>query len=170
MSEKKRLGQLGETAFLHRATELRLIVSQPFGDNERYDFIVDNDYRLMRIQVKTTASLRHGNAYEVHTGRRLSPSGRTSSPIVPYLKSEVDFIVVYLEPEKTWYIIPVTALAGRTTLVFFSNSHTRQVAVWAYREAWHLLLARKETTLPWGQASRRRKLPSTTRRPASATQ
>lgn len=165
MSERKRLGELGQIAFEYRATKLGLIVSRPYGDNNRYDCVVDNGHRLMRVQVKTTNSLRRG-AYEIHAGRRRAGRPKGSPALIPYLKSEIDYMVGYIEPEESFYLIPITALGERTDLLIFPETHTGQGAVWVYREAWHLLLAKKESKLPWGQASRHSIDPK--RPPASA--
>ena len=63
----KRTGEHSEIAFLYRSDQRRFAISKPFGDSERYDFILDNRPRprvkLFRIQVKCTECLRAG-AYE----------------------------------------------------------------------------------------------------------
>jgi hypothetical protein len=60
----KRTGEFSETAFLLKATGLGFAVTKPWGDSERYDFILDAGPRLWRVQVKGTASLRAGG-YDV---------------------------------------------------------------------------------------------------------
>src|ERR1700680_3116711 len=58
----KRTGEHSEIAFLYRSDQRRFAISKPFGDSERYDFILDNRPRprvkLFRIQVKCTECLR----------------------------------------------------------------------------------------------------------------
>src|SRR2546430_14529241 len=44
----KRTGELAEAAFLHKAVGLGLKVTKPWGDSERYDFVVDAGERLWR--------------------------------------------------------------------------------------------------------------------------
>jgi PD-(D/E)XK nuclease superfamily protein len=44
----KRCGELSEAAFLLKATEQGFLVAKPWGDSERYDFIVDSGTRLWR--------------------------------------------------------------------------------------------------------------------------
>src|SRR5438477_12810869 len=70
-STSKRQGELSELAFVYKAASLGFIVAKPYGDNERYDFVVDSGQRLWRVQVKSTsylhsveatASLRSGTA------------------------------------------------------------------------------------------------------------
>ena len=50
----KRTGERSEAAFLHKASSLGFGVARPWGDSERYDFILDNGRQLLRIQTKAT--------------------------------------------------------------------------------------------------------------------
>lgn len=129
-------GELAETAFLHRATELELPVSKPYGDNQRYDFIVDGGRKRWRVQVKSTRQFdpKRKN-YQARVGRRVGQGSQR----VCYLESELDFFAVYIVPEDTWYIIPFAALNGRMSLSLHSSQHAKPGPMEAYREAWHLL-------------------------------
>src|SRR2546426_3065653 len=51
----KRTGELAEAAFLHKAVGLGLKVTKPWGDSERYDFVVDAGERLWRGGIQSTA-------------------------------------------------------------------------------------------------------------------
>ena len=156
MSFTKRLGDFGVIAFLYHAVQFGFTISQPFGDNDRYDLVLDNGYRMIRIQIKMTTTRRRGYHYEVQVGRRLSPKRGGKSPLVAYQNHEVDFVAVFIQPENTFYIVPIAALAGRKTLVFYTKNHPHQGPTAAYREAWHLLQGPKQRTLPWGQAHRQK--------------
>jgi len=85
----RRHGDLGEVAFLHKATELGLMVAQPYGTMHAFDFIVQGGQNIYRVQVKAAAHLRKG-LYAVNVCR--SQGGK----LRPYLASEVDFIAVYI--------------------------------------------------------------------------
>src|SRR5205823_10292871 len=63
LKNTKRCGERSEAAFLHKASELGFGVAKPWGDSERYDFILDNGRHLLRVQVKATDCLR-ARAYE----------------------------------------------------------------------------------------------------------
>jgi hypothetical protein len=56
----KRTGELAEAAFLHKAVGLGFRVTKPWGDSERYDFVLDSGRRLWRVQIKCTAVERAG--------------------------------------------------------------------------------------------------------------
>ena len=60
----KRRGELAELAFVYKAASLGFGVAKPYGDSYRYDFILDWDERLWRVQVKSTSKLCSG-AYHV---------------------------------------------------------------------------------------------------------
>jgi hypothetical protein len=45
--------ELAEIAFLHKASALGFDGAKPFGDSERYDFILDSGERLWRVQLKS---------------------------------------------------------------------------------------------------------------------
>jgi hypothetical protein len=129
----KRRGELGEIAFAHKAIALGFPVCQPFGDSERYDFILDGGRALWRIQVKSSTHILSG-LYHVNAHRR------TMGTAVPYLPSEVDFLAAYIIPEDSWFILPLELIQSRTSLLFSpKNYHRGQGIYGAYREAWHQL-------------------------------
>ena len=133
--ESKRQGEIAELVFLYRATVLGLKVSKPYGESERYDFIVDTGRRLLRVQIKSTRGLISKGAYRISGGRNIL--GGT----VPYLPSQVDFIAAYIFPEDTWYILPLSALSGRIRIRLHSLDNPKPNQLTQYREAWPLLLA-----------------------------
>jgi hypothetical protein len=126
-------GDLGEVAFVHKATCLGFVTAKPYGQNHRYDFIVEGGKNLWRVQVKTCTSVRD-DLYKVGIHRSLNG--------VPtaYTEFEVDFVVVYIMPEGTWYVLPVREVVGQTYLRFRGpNAIHRRDPYAYYREAWHLL-------------------------------
>src|SRR6266446_6160668 len=91
----KRRGELSELAFVFKAASLGFHVSKPYGDSERYDFILDAGHRLWRIQIKSTTTLMCG-LYRINAHRR------TNRGVVPYRPSEVDFLIAHVIPEDAW--------------------------------------------------------------------
>ena len=49
----KRKGELSELAFAYKAVSMGFGVSKPYGDSERFDFIVTSGRRVWRVQVKS---------------------------------------------------------------------------------------------------------------------
>src|ERR1700678_2388943 len=97
----KRTGERSEAAFLYQASQRRFAICKPWGDSERYDFILDNrpipearpersrTVHLFRIQIKCTDCLR-ADAYET---RATYSGGRRH---VPYNKRDIDFIAAHV--------------------------------------------------------------------------
>jgi hypothetical protein len=53
-------GDLGEVAFLHKATKLGFMVAKPYGTIYPFDFILQGGQNLWRIQIKSVAYVRKG--------------------------------------------------------------------------------------------------------------
>jgi hypothetical protein len=109
---------------------------KPWGDSERYDFILDNrphpEVHLFRIQIKCTDSLR-GDAYET---RATYSVGRRH---VAYTKRDIDFIAAHVVALDIWYIIPVEVCTPQPMLRFYPHRQAKRPRLEKYREAWHLL-------------------------------
>lgn len=127
-------GEVAETAFLHRAVCLGLVVSRPWGDSARYDFVVDDSRRLYRVQVKSV-SQAHCGAYEVNAGH-----GRFIKRA--YSRRDIDLLAAYVVPCDAWYLLPVAAFSPRKTVRLFPHRRPRQAQFERFREAWRLLGAR----------------------------
>jgi hypothetical protein len=125
-------GELGEVAFLHKATRLGFEVSLPYGHLHRYDFLVDNGTNIWRVQVKTGSLMVYG-LY------RVAVRHGTNDGWQPYTASEIDFVAAYILPEDTCYILPVREVVGRELLNFRPKGYPRRDIWDHYREAWHLL-------------------------------
>jgi PD-(D/E)XK endonuclease len=127
---KKRQGELAELAFMFKAASLGLGVAKPYGETERFDFIVSSGRRLWRVQVKSTSRACHRH-YAIHAHGSRRPN------VDLYTKAEIDVIVAYLIPEDAWYVVPIGAIRGRRSLYFYPNGSERGLAKFEkYREAW----------------------------------
>jgi len=129
----KRTGEISEAAFLNKATSEGFAVAKPWGDSERYDFILDSGHRLWRIQLKCTATLR-ARGYDVQSIYAIYGGGK-----VCYSADEIDALAAYIIPKQTWYIIPVEDFAPARSLRFYPDIHCPRARWERYREAWHLL-------------------------------
>jgi len=141
----KRTGELSEAAFLLKATTLGLRVAKPWGDSERYDFIVarpceDAPDFFWRIQVKCTEITR-ARAYEVRAAYSCG-KGRAV-----YTANDIDFLVAHVVPRDIWYVLPVAACMPSPMLRFYPDG-ARRTRFEQYREAWHLLSEPPKPNLP----------------------
>src|ERR1051325_2878221 len=135
--DASRHGEVGELAFVLKATSLGLNPSRPYGARLPYDFLLDCGSRVLRIQVKSVFTNRSGHQNRFHVN--VCQSQRTGS--VAYKVADIDFIVVYVAPYDTWYVLPVKVLLGRKAINVYPAGKTRKNAglYEKYREAWDLL-------------------------------
>jgi len=128
----KRRGSQYESAFVTQALKRGLDILEPYGDYMPYDVMVQNgDGRILRVQVKGTSSQIKGKpGYKV-----IAASGNTTkTPINP---EEVDVLAAYVEPEDTWYLIPVKKLTGNVSVYLNPNTKLNgRYEVW--KEAWNV--------------------------------
>jgi len=129
--EVNRRGDLGEVAFLHKAMSLGFTVAKPYGHVHRYDFIVEAGPNLWRVQVKACTNQMNG-LYHVCSRRR------TNSISLAYIESELDFLVAYIIPEESWFVVPTQRVAGHRSLLFRPKGFQGRDPYAHYREAWHL--------------------------------
>ncbi len=140
----KRTGERSEAAFLYQASQRRFAISKPWGDSERYDFILDNRpqpgacpersrrVKLFRVQIKCTDCLR-ADAYETRATYSVG-KGRAV-----YTKRDIDFIAAHVVPLNIWYIIPVEVCTPQPMLRFYPHRQARKMRLEKYKEAWQLL-------------------------------
>jgi hypothetical protein len=149
--DASRHGEVGELAFILKATSLGLTPSRPYGDRRPYDFLLECGSRVLRIQVKSVFTCRPG--YKDRFSLGACQQTRTGS--VAYKTNEIDFIVAYVAPLNTWYVIPVKVLLGRKVIYVYPLGKRRKNAGMyeTYREAWHLLRPDPEAAAPQAAGS-----------------
>src|SRR5580765_231714 len=92
----KKKGEAAELAFMLKAVSLGFGVAKPWGDSERYDFILDTGKRLTRVQVKSSSALQAG-AYCVNA------QWHANGNLIAYRTGEIDFLFALIVPEDCWY-------------------------------------------------------------------
>jgi hypothetical protein len=132
----KQRGELAEIAFLHKAAAFGFGVAKPYGDSERYDFILDSGERLWRVQVKSVAATYPPGS---HGYRTASCHSRGSCKDLPYTANEIDFFVAYIVPRDIWYIVPVELVTPVLGMCFYPSGCRIGGRFEPYREAWHLM-------------------------------
>lgn len=139
LKNTKRAGERSEAAFLSKASELGFGVAKPWGDSERYDFILDNGRRLLRVQVKATDSLRAG-AYETRATYTVGKGRAVYSP------DDIDFLVAHVVPLDLWYVLPVCVCMPAPMLRFYPHRNAKKMRLEKYREAWDLMKDDSDTS------------------------
>jgi hypothetical protein len=131
-SNTKRRGSQYEAAFVTQALKRGLDILEPYGDYMPYDVMVQNaDGRIQRIQVKGTNSPIKGKpGYKI-----LAASGNIKK--VALSPEKVDVLAAYVEPEDTWYLIPVVKLNGNMSVYLNPNTKLNgRFEVW--KDAWNV--------------------------------
>lgn len=129
----KRTGEMSEAAFLLKAQSLGFRVAKPWGDSERYDFILDSGGRLWRVQLKCTEVV-HARGYEVQPIYGVYGKGKSG-----YTADEIDVLVVHIGPLNVWYVLPVEVLEFCRNLRFYPDIECKCARWESYREAWELM-------------------------------
>ncbi len=121
----KAQGELAETIFAVKAQALGLSISKPYGDNQPFDFHVYGPVGTFRIQVKSSWVPRQ-NRYTVRIQPHLAGA-----------PGSYDFLVVYIPPRDSWYVIPSREVPGPIHL-YPDIPHSRG-RYEKYRNAWRLI-------------------------------
>jgi len=142
-SNPKRMGELSQAAFLVKAQALGFGLALPWGDSEKYDFIVwaRPRGRLLRVQVKATGRLNCGG-YDVQPVYSTRGEGKKT-----YTAADIDVLAAHVVIEgvgripgkEVWYLLPVGAFAGVKSLRFFPDLKSRSPRWEGYRESWEWL-------------------------------
>jgi hypothetical protein len=131
----KRSGEVSQAAFLLKARMLGLNVAMPWGDSERYDFVVWGRAggAMYRVQVKGTGRL-HRRGYEVQPVHSTRRGGKKR-----YTAREIDVVAAHVQPLDVWYLIPIAAVGRARSLRFYPDIESRGPRWEEYREAWEVV-------------------------------
>jgi len=139
-SNPKRMGELSQAAFLVKAQSLGFGLALPWGDSEKYDFIVwaRPQGRLLRVQVKATGRLNCGG-YDVQPVYSTRGEGKKT-----YTAADIDVLAAHVMLEgiagkEVWYLLPVGVLGRVKSLRFYPDIKSRRPMWEKYREAWEVL-------------------------------
>lgn len=113
LNEKQITGITTELEVAMKLIELGYIVSVPYGNNSRYDLLVDTDNNIYRIQVKHAKQNSNGS-YTIKTANSVSTT--TKRTVKHYSKNDVDFIITIIENQLV--VIPVEIVVNSESKVF----------------------------------------------------
>lgn len=112
-NQKQIYGITTELAVAQKFIEKGYIVSVPYGNNSRYDMIIDNDKNRYRIQVKHALKNENGS-YTVNTSNTVCTS--TKKLTKHYTKTDIDFVVTIIEEQLV--VIPVEMIESSKSKIF----------------------------------------------------
>lgn len=101
------------------------LVSTPYGDNGRYDLIVDVNGHLLRIQAKTCSLIydSEGEASGIKFSCRSARINTRESYVRRYTKDEIDYFATYWNHKV--YVIPVEEASTEKILHFFEPKNNQ---------------------------------------------
>jgi hypothetical protein len=123
----KELGEIAEAEFLRTVLRKKIAVSKPWGENRGYDFILDDEGRLHRVQVKAALRGEEERGYSLRTYRS---SKRC------YTAKDIDVLAGYVDPGRVWYLFPVRVIRKLRSLKLFPGSKNKRSKHEKWREAW----------------------------------
>ena len=113
-NESQIKGLTTELKCMEKFVEYGFIVSVPYGNNSRYDLLVDlGQKKYIRIQCKT-ASLNENGSYTINTANSVSTT--TRHVVKHYDSEQIDFIASIIEEQMV--IIPVDLIANSKSKIF----------------------------------------------------
>lgn len=126
--DTKSIGDRSEAIAIAVLVQVGYNVSVPFGENHRYDIVIDDGSTLSRVQVKT-GRLRKGailfNAYSSHFHR--------GGSLRPYA-GEVEYFAVYCPDVQSVYLVPAeeSGISGSLRVEQTKNGQWKKIR-WADR-------------------------------------
>jgi hypothetical protein len=130
----KQSGEISQAAFLLRARQLGFKVALPWGDSERYDFVVWMEGGPMyRVQVKGTGRL-YRRGYEVQPVHATRGGEKKR-----YTAKEIDVVAAHVQPVDVWYLLPIKKVGRAKSLRLYPGIESRKPMWEEYREAWEVL-------------------------------
>jgi hypothetical protein len=104
--DTKHIGDISEARVLAKLVEAGYEVWLPFGENHRYDLVIDDGARLFRVQVKT-GRLRGGVILYSCSSSHAHRKGGSR----PYF-GEIDYLAVYCPETQKVYLLPEQELTA----------------------------------------------------------
>jgi PD-(D/E)XK endonuclease len=107
-------------------------VAKPWGDSDRFDYILHIRGRFWRVQVRSSA-------YESHRGFAIHAYVCIKRKTVLLTADDIDCLIAYIVPLDAWYVLPVEAFSPCKNLWFYPRGSKKGSRFESYREAWWLL-------------------------------
>ena len=119
----KAVGERTEAIVLAELLKAGYVVLLPFGDNQRYDMVIEENGIFKRIQCKTAHTVASGTAIGFKTASSYAHRGRPSRGY----KGEADLFGVYAPSTGKVYLVPVDAVGVSSCNLRLTASRNGQV-------------------------------------------
>ena len=111
----KQIGMEAELRFMVRAVKEGFTVSQPFGDDAPYDFLIEKSGTIYRIQVKSVSKLdtSSGNGSTKPIAKFRIYRGDKSKRKL-YHRDSIDYYALYCFEIDTFWVVPIVKVINQT--------------------------------------------------------
>lgn len=129
MLESKQKGIITQLQCLAAFNELGFKTSIPYGENSRYDFIVDVNNYLLRVQAKTSSGIlnENGDLAGIKFACRSTRVSAQGNLQKKYTKNEIDYFCTFWD--GICYVVPVEECSNEKTLRFFYPSNGQKLPI-----------------------------------------
>ncbi len=100
----KTIGEKSEAAFLAKFIFLGYKVLLPFGNNQRYDLVIDRGNGFERVQIKT------GNLIKGAVTTFCSSAPHSKKSKRRTYTGEIDLFGIYCPQLNTFYLVPISSI------------------------------------------------------------
>lgn len=107
MRNTKKIGDVSEAKLLAALLAKDYVVLQPFGDNERYDLVIEKDSRFFRVQCRTGRLSKLGTI--LVSTRSISSNG---DRVRHYGEDEIDYFGVYCPELDKCFLVSMSVLGS----------------------------------------------------------
>ena len=123
----KQKGNLTELQCLTAFYEYGCHVSLPYGENSRYDMIVDVNGKLLKVQVKSSSAIDEDNS-AIKFACRSSHVNSKGVQNIKYTSAEIDYFATFWNGKC--YLVPVDECSAEKTLRFVppKNGQTKGIS------------------------------------------
>ena len=122
----KQKGNLTELQCLTSFIKYGCTVSIPYGDCARYDFLVDINGKIIKVQCKTSHIFGDEDGIEFAC-RSTEPTGGKGTKNRRYTEDEIDFFCTYFN--NKCYLIPVNECSTIKKLRFIPPKNNQKVGI-----------------------------------------
>ncbi len=107
MEHPKDVGDRTALAVMLVLRELGYAISVPFGENTRYDLVIDDGKRLLRVQCKTGRLTRGCVEFRTSSSYAHHPNPKDTQR---HYRGQVDYFAVFCRQTGEVYLIPIDVL------------------------------------------------------------
>ena len=113
LAYSKQKGNIGEAKCLAKMVELGVPVCLPFGDNERYDMVIERNGKLEKIQIKYSSQKASDGSVIFKTS---SSTNHTTNKHYSTYENDIDAFLLYNGVTDDVYYLPISIVGSQKTI------------------------------------------------------